>query len=68
MLCELGEGEGYEEILADTFVLEQDGFPLQVLGLSRLIVVKGRAGRPKDRAVLPVLVATLDERQKQGNQ
>lgn len=66
VLCELGEGEGYEEILADTFVLEQDGFPLRVLGLSRLITVKGRAGRPKDRAVLPILVATLDE-QKNKN-
>ncbi len=66
VLCELGDGEGYDEILADTFVLEQEGFPLRVLGLSRLIVVKGRAGRPKDRAVLPLLVATLDERQRQG--
>jgi hypothetical protein len=49
VLCELGEGEGYEE------------FQLRVLGLPRLIAVKARAGRPKDRAVLPVLVATLDE-------
>lgn len=61
VLCELGEGEGYDEILADTIVLEPDGFPLRVLGLPRLIAVKGRAGRPKDRAVLPVLMATLDE-------
>jgi hypothetical protein len=64
VLCELGEGEGYDEILTDTLVLEQDGFPLRVLGLSRLIAVKGRAGRPKDRAVLPVLIATLDEQNK----
>lgn len=64
VLCELGEGEGYDEILADTMVLEQDGFPVRVLGLSRLIAVKGRAGRPKDRAVLPVLIATLDEQNK----
>ncbi len=64
VLCELGEGEGYDEILADTIVIEPDGFPLRVLGLSRLIAVKGRAGRPKDRAVLPVLIATLDEQNR----
>jgi hypothetical protein len=62
VLCELGEGEGYEEILDDTVVVAGDGpFPLRVLGLPRLIAVKARAGRPKDRAVLPVLAATLDE-------
>jgi len=31
-----------------------------------LIAVKARAGRPKDRAVLPVLIATLDQQQKKG--
>jgi hypothetical protein len=66
VLCELGEGEGYDEILPDTVVLEADGIRLRVLGLERLIAVKGRAGRPKDRAVLPVLIATLDEQRRQS--
>jgi len=67
VLCELGEGEGYEEILSDTLMVEDRTGSLRVLGLARLIVVKGRAGRPKDRAVLPALVAALDEqRRKQG--
>ncbi len=67
VLCELGEGEGYEEILSDTLMVEDGTGSLRVLGLARLIVVKGRAGRPKDRAVLPALVAALDEqRRKQG--
>ncbi len=61
VLCELGEGEGYEEILADTVLVDDGSITLRVLGLPRLIAVKARAGRPKDRAVLPVLVATLDE-------
>lgn len=61
VLCELGEGEGYDEIFADTIVLSNGPLPIRVLGLSRLIAVKARAGRPKDRAVLPVLVAALDE-------
>ncbi|MFT3772424.1 MAG: hypothetical protein QM820_44080 [Minicystis sp.] len=64
VLCELGEGEGYDEILADTVVLDAGPFPVRVLGLPRLITVKARANRPKDRAVLPVLVATLDEQRR----
>ena len=34
----------------------------QVLDLPTLIEVKTKAGRPKDRVVLPILVATLQER------
>jgi hypothetical protein len=64
VLCELSEGEGYEQILADTVLVEAGGAPLRVLGLARLIAVKGRAGRPKDRAALPVLIATLDQQRK----
>lgn len=66
VLCELGEGEGYEEILPDTVMVEDRVGSLRVLGLARLIAVKGRAGRPKDRAVLPVLVAALDEQRRKG--
>lgn len=64
VLCELSEGEGYEEIIADTVLVDDGLIPLRVLSLPRLIAVKARAGRPKDRAVLPVLVATLDEQTK----
>lgn len=61
VLCELSEGEGYDEIVGDTVLMESGALRLRVLGLPRLIAVKAAAGRPKDRAVLPVLVATLDE-------
>ena len=64
VLCELAEGEGYAEIIDDSILLDTGPFPVRVLGLSRLIVVKAAAGRPKDRAVLPVLVATLDEQRR----
>lgn len=64
VLCELAEGEGYDEILADTIVIHQGPIPLRVLGLMRLIAVKARAGRPKDRAALPILIATLDEQRR----
>lgn len=37
---------------------------LRVLDLPTLIAVKTKAGRPKDRVVLPILIATLQERNK----
>ena len=64
VLCELGAGEGYEELFDDTVLVELGSVVLRVLGLPRLIEVKARAGRPKDRAVLPVLIATLDEQKR----
>ena len=64
VLCELSEGEGYEEIAADSVLVESGGGLLRVLDLPRLIAVKARAGRPKDRAALPVLVAALDEKRR----
>jgi hypothetical protein len=39
-----------------------EGRVLRVLDLPTLIEVKTKAGRPKDRVVLPILVATLQER------
>jgi len=64
VLCELSEGEGYDELLSDTILLSEGTLPIRVLSLSRLITVKARVNRPKDRAVLPVLVATLDEQNR----
>jgi hypothetical protein len=63
-LCELGEGEGYEELLPHTVVLTEGDLSIRVLDLRTLIAVKGRTGRAKDRAVLPVLMATLEELSK----
>ena len=64
VLCELGKGEGYDEIVADAVFVETSDSTVRVLDLPRLIAVKAAANRPKDRAVLPVLLATLDERTK----
>jgi hypothetical protein len=63
-LCELGDGEGCDEIVADTVLIPTLDFPLRVLAPERLIAVNARAGRPKDRAALPMLIATLDEQRK----
>lgn len=64
VLCQLSAGEDYENLIEDTVLVENDSFQLRVLDLQRLIAVKARAGRPKDRAVLPVLMATLDEQKR----
>ncbi len=61
-LCELHEGQGYEELLAHCDIVTDEGLSLQVLDLPTLIEIKMRAGRAKDRLMLPVLIATLKER------
>jgi len=61
-LCELDEGMGYDELLAHSQSMMDEGRLLHVLDLPTLISVKTKAGRPKDRLVLPLLMATLQER------
>jgi hypothetical protein len=63
-MCELGEGQGYDELLSRTELVTGDGPALRVLDLPTLIEVKAKLGRAKDRLMLPVLVATLEEREK----
>jgi hypothetical protein len=65
-LCELDAGQGYDELLAHSESLVDEGRQLRVLDLPTLIRVKTKAGRPKDRVMLPVLIATLQEREKVG--
>lgn len=62
VLCELGDGEDYESLLPDTEMITEGTIEIRALSLPRLIVVKTRAGRAKDRMVLPILIATLRER------
>jgi hypothetical protein len=58
VLGSLDEGVGYEQLLPDTTVLDIQGLSVRVLTLERLIAEKERAGREKDKAVLPLLRAT----------
>lgn len=58
----IGEGVGYEALLDRTVNLSlASGLTIRVLSLPALIEAKKRAGRPKDLAALPLLLATLDE-------
>lgn len=53
---------GYEQLLPDADVLDIGGIDVQVLSLERLIAVKEKLDRPKDRVMLEILRATLAER------
>jgi hypothetical protein len=64
VLCELAEGEDYDSLLPDSEVITEGTIRVRILGLPRLITVKARTGRAKDRMVLPLLIATLKEREK----
>ena len=66
LLGQLGE-LGYEELLTRSVVVADGSLTLHVLDLPTLIEVKTRAGRPKDRIALPLLLATLEERGRRGD-
>jgi hypothetical protein len=54
-------GRSYEDLLDSSVLLDFEGRPLRVLSLRELLEIKTRAGRPKDRAVIPYLQSTIDE-------
>lgn len=57
---------GYEDLIGDALELgATEDLKCHVLGLERLIEIKESVGRPKDLAVLPILRATLSERDGQ---
>jgi hypothetical protein len=60
----LADGRGYEELLPHTETVDAGDLDLKVLDLPTLVEVKSQAGRAKDRAVLPLLLALLRERSR----
>ena len=61
----IDEGRGYEDLLPSSVEMRlSGGAAIRVLSLPALIEAKERAGRAKDLAALPVLRATLDERER----
>ncbi len=54
----------YEDVLADTDAVDLGGFEVRVLTLERLLEVKKKLGRPKDKLMALQIEATLDERRK----
>ncbi len=55
------EAAAFPELVGDSDWIDLGVTRARVLSLDRLIQIKQRLGRPKDQAMLPLLLATLDE-------
>ncbi len=64
LLGTIEESTGFDDLIADSELVEIAGFPTRVLSLERLISVKEKLTRPKDRLMLTILRATLEERRQ----
>lgn len=67
VLGTIGRGLGYPELLPHTVEMEiGEGFRVRVLDLETLIAIKEELGGEKDKAMLPILRRTLEEKRKQN--
>jgi predicted nucleotidyltransferase len=64
LLGTIGAGHDYEALLAHTLELQVGGMPVRILDLETLIRTKVELDRDKDRAVIPILRRTLEEKSK----
>ncbi len=67
LLCVLEQDKDYDWLLERSTVMPLDDAQVRVVDLPTLIELKTRANRPKDRLVLPILLATLEERTREGS-
>jgi predicted nucleotidyltransferase len=66
VLGSIDQGLTYQDLLADTELLEVAGHRVRVLTLEKLIAIKQKLDRPKDKFMLVHLLATLEERARMG--
>jgi hypothetical protein len=64
VLRTIGEDLSYVDLLPHTFELKSKGMRLGLLTLEKLIELKEAADCDKDKAVLPILRRTLEEKRK----
>lgn len=65
LLGGIGAGRDYQELLSESSAMEiSAGLKTRVLALSAIIKTKEETGGEKDRAVLPILRRTLEEKSK----
>lgn len=60
-LCRLHDGRGYDELLPHSVVLADGERRIRVVDLPTLIAIKAATGRAKDRLVVPLLGALLED-------
>ncbi len=64
VLGTIEESTAYDDVLADTTMVDLGGFTVRVLSLERLLDVKRKLARPKDQLMALQIEATLEERKK----
>jgi hypothetical protein len=64
LLGTIGMGHGYEDLTEHTVELKVSGIQLRTLALEKLIEVKEETASEKDKAALPILRRTLEEKSK----
>jgi len=65
LLGTIGIAHSYEDLLQHTVELEASGLRLCILDLETLIEVKKETVSDKDRAIIPILERTLEEKLRQ---
>jgi predicted nucleotidyltransferase len=58
------EGLSYDDLITHTKEMHVIGMTLRVLDLETLIKIKEELGQEKDKAVVPILLRTLEEKKK----
>jgi predicted nucleotidyltransferase len=67
VLGTIGRGLGYEDLLPHTIEIEiGGGARVHVLNLEMIVALKEELGGEKDRAALPILRRTLEQKQRGG--
>lgn len=64
LLATIETDTGYDDLLPDAEWLEVASLRIRVLSLERLREVKAKLDRPKDKLMLAIIDATLDERSR----
>ncbi|MFN8009335.1 MAG: hypothetical protein U0V70_20365 [Terriglobia bacterium] len=65
VLGTIGRGYGYDELLGQTIELDaSEGLKVRLLSLEKHIQIKEDLAREQDKAVLPILRRTLDEKSR----
>jgi len=68
LLGTIGRDLGYRELLPHSVDLDiSEGLRIRVLDLETLIALKEELAGEKDRAALPILRRTLEEKRKRGS-
>jgi hypothetical protein len=62
VLCEIGEAESYDNLIGHTLVFSDGELSFRVLKLEKLIELKKKSPRTKDRLMLPLLIAAFKQR------